>query len=424
MFDLDLAIRLAAAVSLGLLLGLERERVKAPETGFGGVRTFSLIALSGATALHAGRILELPWLAPLAFAALGALILASYVASSAKGEFGITTEVSALLAFVLGALCLEGQVQVAAAIAVLAVLLLTLKDALHRLAQRIEPLDVEATLRFAIIAVIVLPLLPDRSFGPPPLDALNPYNVGLMVVLISGLNFAGYLLVKGLGAEHGLGLTGLLGGLASSTALTLGFARRSRTEPAHSRALALGIVLAWTVMFARVIAEVAVVNRALLGRVGPAMGILAATGLVAGALLHRRSRRAPASTASLASGSNPLELATAIRFALLYAAISVGARLAQLHLGDAGLYVAGLLAGITDVDAITLSMANFAAAQPEAAPAAARTIGLAALSNTLAKCALAFALGAGPLRRALAPIAAALLAVGAAVVVLAGAVLG
>jgi uncharacterized membrane protein (DUF4010 family) len=232
-----------------------------------------------------------------------------------------------------------------------------------------------------------------------------------MVVLIAGLDLAGYAMVKVLGPEHGLGATGLLGGLVSSTALTLGFAQRSKEHPGQSRALALGILLAWTVMFVRVMAEVAAVNRALLPRVLPVVGALGAAGLAATALLHL-GRQPMAAKASVATPKNPLDLGVAIRFALLYASITLGARAAELYFGDIGLYAAGALAGLSDVDAITLAMANLAASSPEEAAVASRTIAIAALSNTAAKSALVFALGAAPLRRAMLPVAAALAAAG------------
>src|SRR6185503_2024213 len=148
----------------------------------------------------------------------------------------------------------------ASVVTVVCLLLLTLKDFLHRLARRVELADVEATLQFAVISVIILPLLPNQNFGPPPIDVINPYKIWLMVVLIAGLNFVGYVAVKVLGSEHGLGVTGVLGGLVSSTALTLSFSQRSRQEPKQATAFALAIVLAWTIMFLRVIVMVSVVD--------------------------------------------------------------------------------------------------------------------------------------------------------------------
>jgi uncharacterized membrane protein (DUF4010 family) len=421
-FDLELAWRLAAALSLGLLMGLEREFAQRgeEEVSFGGVRTFALISLSGAAAAYAADMSGQPLLILATFAGISGLVIVSYVVSSRQGALGMTTEVSALLSFVLGVLCLQGHVSAAAAIGVVAVLLLALKDALHNLASRMETRDVEAALRFALITAIVLPLLPDRTYGPPPLDVLNPYEIWLMVVLIAGLNFAGYVLVKLLGAEHGLGLTGLLGGLVSSTALSLGFAQRSKEEPGQSRALALGILLAWTVMFVRVIAEVAVVNPPLVRRMVPTAGALAVTGLAATWFLHRTRGRARGKAATATAPSkNPLELRMAIQFGLLYAAITLGARAAQHYFGEAGLYAAGALAGVSDVDAITLSMSNLAVNDPDSSDVAARTIEIAVLSNTAAKCAMVCVLGAPELRRVLLPIGVVLGVIGLAAMLLA-----
>jgi uncharacterized membrane protein (DUF4010 family) len=419
-FDLDLASRLAAALGLGLLLGLERERVKDPETGFAGVRTFALIALTGATAAYVEAAVEVPWLAAIAFAALGALIVVSHFAGAERGSMGITTEVSSLLAFVLGALCVWGQVSVAAAIGVAAVFLLALKDALHRLAERIEPADVTATLRFAIITVIVLPLLPDRGYGPPGLEVINPYEIWLMVVLISGLNFVGYILVKSIGAEHGLHVTGLLGGLVSSTAVTLGFAQRSKQEPRLSPALALGIALAWSVMFFRVVIEVALVNPRMALRLAPGMAVLGAAGLAVAYLMGRLARRG-AQRASVAARGNPFELGSAIRFGLLFGVVTFAAHAAQVWAGDTGLYLAGGLAGLTDVDAIALSMARLAHADPAKLGVATLTVTIAVLSNTLVKLGITVALGAPELRRRMLPIAGALAAAGAAAALAVGA---
>src|SRR5499427_7400525 len=218
MFDLDLALRFGAALGLGLLLGLERERKRDAELLFGGVRTFALIALLGAVGAFVERELHEGWLVLAAFIALSALVVVSYITTASRGELGITTEITALLAFIVGALCGWERIGVASVTTVVCLLLLTLKDFLHHLARRVELADVEATLQFAVISVIILPLLPNQSFGPPPIDVINPYKLWLMVVLIAGLNFLGYLLAQVLRSEHGVVLTGILGGLVSSTA--------------------------------------------------------------------------------------------------------------------------------------------------------------------------------------------------------------
>jgi uncharacterized membrane protein (DUF4010 family) len=232
-----------------------------------------------------------------------------------------------------------------------------------------------------------------------------------MVVLISGLNFASYLLVKIVGTEHGIGLTGLLGGLVSSTAVTLGFAQRSRQEPQQAAALALGILIAWTVMFFRVVVLVAAVNRAMAPQLGLAMAALGVPSLVICFLLWRRQRTAAGATVS--PGQNPFELGEAIRFGLLFGVITFVAKAAQVYLGDAGLYLAGAIAGLTDVDAIALSMAQLGLGDSSAAEVAAFTIVIAVASNTVVKTGMAGFLGAPSLRRIIIPAAAGILVVGA-----------
>jgi uncharacterized membrane protein (DUF4010 family) len=313
-------------------------------------------------------------------------------------------------------------VEIAAAISVAALLLLALKDALHRLAQRIETADVEATLKFAIITVIVLPLLPNQGYGPPALEVINPYQIWLMVVLIAGLNFVGYILVKVLGSEHGIGLTGILGGLVSSTAVTLGFAQRSRTEPGQSPALVLGMLLAWTLMFFRVLVEVGVVSRLLAARLAPGLSILGAASLAICFALWRRQR--DAAKASVGTVANPFELGHAVRFGLLFGAVTFATHAAQLYAGEAGVYATAALAGLNDVDAIALSMANLAAAQPDRAGVAARAVVIAVVSNTVMKFGYALWLGGPRLRRALAPVGAALGAAGLVAALVAGRVGG
>lgn len=408
---LELALRLAAALGLGVLIGLERERTQ-PETRFAGVRTFGLIALAGAMAAYVDHALARPALALALFAAVAGLVVVSAVITARQGDVGITTEVSALLAFVLGYLCVSGNVMLAAGLAVASGGVLALKQWLHNLARRIESADVEATLKFAIVTIIILPLVPNETYGPAPLDVINPYEMWWMVVLISGLNFASYILVKVVGAEHGIGLTGLLGGLLSSTAVSLGFAQRSRTQPEQARVFALAILVAWTVMFFRVVVLAAVVAPALAGRLALGLGGLGALSL--GIVLVLRGRRGSGERGSVSAGANPFELAQAIRFGVLFGVVTFAAKAAQLYLGDAGLYLAGALAGLTDVDAIVLSMSRLAQREPASLGAAARTVLIAVLANTLVKGAMAVFLGAASLRRLMLPITGVLIAAGGA----------
>ena len=411
MDDPDLALRFTVALGLGMLIGLERERSKSEEGG-AGVRTFALIALTGAIAGYLGKTLGLDWLALSIFFAVAALIIGQYVVTSLRGDPGITTEISALLAFLLGLLCAHGQLQLAAWVAVAMALLLALKGWLHQLASRINASDVEATLTFGIVTLIILPLVPDHNYGPPPFDVMNPYKIWLMVVLISALNFVSYLLIKIVGAEHGVGIAGLLGGMVSSTAVTLGFSQRSRQPGENASALALGIVLAWTVMFFRVVIMTSIINLDLGRRLAVAIGLLCVVSLGACYWLWRRHLQRE--RGEVKAGSNPFELDEAIKFGALFGVVVLIAKAAQVYLGDAGLYLAAAIAGLTDVDAITLAMANLTVSDAANLDAAARAIVIAVMANTLTKSGLAIGLGSPELRRTTLPISGLLLAAGIA----------
>jgi len=418
MMELNTAWEFGSALGLGVLIGLERQRTLDDSKTFAGVRTFSLVALFGAVSVYAGEISGLPWIFGLVFISVLALVMTAYHATATAGEIGATTEVSVLITFFIGCICAWGEVAIAGAITVVAMLMLALKGWLHDLAKRIEPSDVDATLKFAIITLIILPLVPNTNFGPEGLEVINPYKTWLMVVLIAGLNFVGYILVKVLGKEHGFGLTGLLGGLVSSTAVTLGFSQRSRVEPALTSVLALAIVLAWTVMYFRVVVEVGVVNFTLAKSLILGMLLMGAVSLVICLLLWRKGRSQE--TAEVDSGHNPFELGDAIKFGLLFAVVIFVASAAQAYFGNTGLYVAGALAGLTDVDAIALSMASLAQQDPASSGPAARTIVIAVISNTMVKCGMAIWLGAPSMRRAMIPITVALALAGAGAAYLVG----
>jgi uncharacterized membrane protein (DUF4010 family) len=418
MLELNTAWQLGAALGLGMLIGFERQRTLGQIESFAGVRTFSLVALFGAISVYASELSGSSWIVGLVFLAILALVVSSYKVTARKGDIGATTEVSVLITFFVGCLCAWEEVGIAGAITVITMLLLALKGWLHDLAKRIEPSDVEATLKFAIITLIILPLVPDTNYGPAGLEVINPYKTWLMVVLIAGLNFIGYILVKVVGREHGFGITGLLGGLVSSTAVTLSFSQRSRSQPAMASVLALAIVLAWTVMFFRVVVEVGVVNFSLAKTLTTGMLVMGAVSVLICVVLWRRGRSRE--TAEVESGHNPFELGDAIKFGLLFAVVVFVASAAQNYFGDTGLYLAGALAGLTDVDAIALSMADLAKQNPGSSAAAARTIVIAVISNTMVKCGMAIWLGAPTMRRTMIPITVAFALSGVAAAYLVG----
>jgi uncharacterized membrane protein (DUF4010 family) len=410
----ELLLRFGIALLIGILIGLEREyaRLKEEVRAFAGVRTFPLIALLGCSA---ALITDLTggWAFGVLLLLLGVLVAIAYAVDAIQGRVGLTSEVAATVVFICGALAYWNHLELAAALGVVTFGFLTLKPQLHNLAQRISSEDLYATLKFAIISLIVLPVLPNQTYGPPPFDAFNPYRTWLMVVFISGISFLGYVLIKVIGSRRGIGLTGLLGGLVSSTAVTLSFSERSQDHPDLARPFALAITLAWTMMFGRVIVEVAVLNRALLEALWLPMAAGMAAGLVFCAYYYLSQRTEEGSDVALA---NPFELGPAVKFGILYAVILVVAKAARFYFQDAGLYAAAAVAGLADVDAITLSMAELAGADGGIAiPTATRAVVLAAISNTIVKGGIALSIGAVTLRRALLPPLVAMLATSAVV---------
>ncbi len=391
-YELFASLGLAAAA--GLLIGLERERSRAEEGSaaafLGGVRTHPLLALGGGVATLAAREVG-PVAVAIPFGALVLFLGLSYAGEVREGRHrGLTSHAAFLLSFLLGVLALtqgvipslSHKIFAVASVAVVATVLLSAKPALHPLVRRVSTEDATGALAFLIVAVVVVPLLPDRAYGP--LQVLNPFQIGVLMVLISALSFVGYVASRLLGARRGLGITGLAGGLVSSTAVTLSMAGRARQRPEIAESAALAVMLASTVMFARVLVLVAFVNAPLTGRVALPMAAGLVGGLVATLVFWLRSGRQRTREETLEL-SNPFELGAAVQFALLFALILLGSKAATTFFGSAGTYAAGLLAGTTDVDAITLSAAKLAADGGLSPEVAATTIFLGTASNTLVK---------------------------------------
>lgn len=391
--------RFAAALLIGALIGLEREFVqqRSGEHEFGGIRTFSLMALLGAVAAYLtsdfGFIVFIA-----AYLGMILLLWASNLATAVRGiEEGITSEIAALLVPLLGAMVVWDYAAVAGAVGVITALILALKPRLHDLARGMSVADLRATLEFALISAVILPLLPNRGFGP--FGVLIPFQIWLLVVFVSGIGFFGYVLMKTLGTTQGVGLTGLLGGVVSSTATTVSFAGRSKINPALSAMLARGIILASMVMFPRVLIEVAVVNSSLLPSVAIPLGAMFVASLLIFFFMFRRKGEAESGEPANIEFSNPLRLQTAVTFGLVFAVVLVIVRAANEYFGSTGVYLASMLTGITDVDSITLTVSELAlnrALSPEVASIA---IVIASLMNTAAKGVMALVLGSSHLRR-------------------------
>ena len=387
--SLEAAWQLLGAMLCGALIGMQREFVGQRDTrpSFAGVRTLTLIALLGALATQLGE--RLGWWVPcIAFIGLVVLVSISHVLREADDP-GLTTEVVSLLTFLVGMTMVEGAAQIAVAVTIVMTGLLSIKKPLHEFARRLSEADVNATLKFALVSLVILPLLPNQTFGP--YGVLNPYSIWLMVVLISGISFLGYILIQLAGPTRGLALTGLLGGLVSSTAVTLSAAQRSRAGEGVTGPLAVSALVASAVLFPRTLIVVAVVNPKFLLTVGWAVAGMGLVSACASVLLARRVRHGGPSKPAL-EFTNPFLLREAVRFGVLFAVVLVVVQLAQQFLGAAGLYLAGAAAGVTDVDPITLSMARMTAAGTPALLAA-RTIVVAIMANTVVKCAILWLFG-------------------------------
>jgi uncharacterized membrane protein (DUF4010 family) len=400
--QLDLLVfrNFAIALAIGALVGLEREKKKELEgdIGVGGLRTFILIAMTGAVGGWMSQVVGSPWILVAALLAVAAGVVAGYVVQGLRNPrfYGMTTEVAAVVVCLLGSACMLGYPEVAIALGIATSAVLAFKEPLHRLVARIGTEDIYAGVKLLIASFIVLPLLPDRTVDP--WGAINPYKLWLLVVLISAISLVGYVAVRWLGPGRGTAVTGLAGGIVSSTAVTLTFAKQSRSEPHEASTLSLGILIAWLVMAVRIVVLVAIVDVTLVPTIlPPLVGAAVATLAMAG-LAWRQSVTEATAHPQEVPLKNPFSLTEAIKFALFFAAVLLVVRLVELYAPGRGFYAVAALAGLTDVDAITLSMTRYAGESGDARTAA-LAIAIGALSNTLVKGGYVVALGAPALRR-------------------------
>lgn len=380
----DLSLKLATALAIGLLIGSERgwyDRDKRDGSRVAGIRTFSLIGLLGGVAALI-EPQQPPWLLAAALLAVTVLVVAAHLQDVRKDQdVGVTTAFAMLLCFVLAAWACRGRPLPAIGLTVVVMALLSSKPLLHRWLGRVQPQEFFSTIKLLVISLVLLPLLPNKGYGP--WQALNPYWIWWMVVLISSLSFAGYLAVRLLGQKKGILLTAVAGALVSSTAVTLSLARQARLQQRY-RLLAAAALLASAIMCVRVLVEVAVVHSALLRQLWPLLLSLMA-GLLAGALwLWLRPDNGAAESSAGLELKNPLQLAMALQFGLLLALVLVLAKAMNAWFGQQGLYALALISGLVDVDAISLSLAR-SARQGLPAEAASLAIVLACVSNTLVK---------------------------------------
>lgn len=390
---------LAIALALGLLIGLERgwrERDAGEGERVAGIRTFALLGLLGGSVMMLAR--ESSLLLPAAFLGLALLLVVAHRYEVRRdNDAGITTMVAALLTFALGALVVAGFALVAVAVAVISVFILDAKTRLHGWLTRLSESELLAIFKLLLISVVALPLLPNRGFGPG--GVLNPFEIWWLVVLIAALSSVGYFAMRLVGTGRGLLLTGALGGLASSTALTLSFARLHRRSPALVAPLSVGILLACAMMFPRVWIETVLVAPELApGLVAP---LLVMTLLPAASLFFVTSGPASQTSRPAEALSNPFEMRTALQFGLLLTAVMLLSHFGREIFGDLGVYIVAIIAAVGDVDAITLSMARQSSRGLDA-EVAQRAIVLSAAVNTVTKGVIAALVGGAHLWRSVA----------------------
>ncbi|MCA3217289.1 MAG: MgtC/SapB family protein [Burkholderiales bacterium] len=393
--NLDLALSLLISAGIGLLVGLERERN--PHTK-AGLRTFTLIALAGSLTTLIGSATGSAWIAAVALAVIGISLAGAYFVDPATkaDDSGTTTVVAALVVFCLGMLIAVGERLLAVALGVGMTALLHFKVELEGVARRLTPTDLRSILQFAAVSAIVLPLLPDRAFGP--YGVLNPFRIWLMVVLISGISLAGYVAWRLTLGRAGVLLTGLLGGLVSSTATTLVAARTARRGTQPASAALLAILLANGTMFARVLLIAAVVAPAVALRSLPALAPALLLAALAALWQWRAAGREPpalppARRTAQTEYRMPTHLPAALLFAGCYALVLLVGAWAADRIGPQGFLGLAFVSGLTDVDAITLTALQLFNSGSIDRAAAASGIALAVGANVLLKAGLVWAVG-------------------------------
>jgi uncharacterized membrane protein (DUF4010 family) len=375
------------ALGLGLLVGLQREWV---QNRVAGIRTFALLSLFGALCGLLGLVYG-GWVVAAALIAFVSVVIIGHLAEMKNQEpdSGLTTEMAMLVMFATGIITIHGHRLIAVVIAGSVMVLLQSKKPLHAMVRRIGEDDLREIARLVLLGLVILPALPNREMGY--LDVLNPFAIWLMVVLIVGISLAAYLVGKFLGGTKGTALTGVLGGLISSTATTASLARRSRDHGACGISLAAITLIASAIVFVRVIAEVAIAAPAhLQSMLPPLLAMMFWFGLVS-IIAHRISEK---SGKHVADESPPSELKSAVIFGLLYAVVLLVVAAAREHFGDSGLYIAAAISGLTDMDAITLSTSRLVSTASLDTSTAWRMIIVAGMVNILFKAGLVLVLGA------------------------------
>lgn len=386
----DLVTRLAVALAIGLLVGLERGwKTRDEESGqrVAGFRTFALSGLLGGVAAALSQLSDPIVLAAISLGYFGALAAFYWLEAKLEGVLSVTSVVAGALTFALGAYAMLGELSVAIGVAVAMTLLLALREQLHKWVQSLTWEEIRSALILLAMTFLLLPVLPRQPVDP--WGVLNPYEIWLFAIMIAAISFGGYVAIRAFGDRLGVLMAAAAGGLASSTAATLSLARMGRDDPASARLISAGILIAGLVMALRVGVVAALLNSALIPSLaGPIGGLTLA--MAAGAALLLLTGRRDGRTPKLEI-SSPLDLATALRLAGFIAVVTIAVELARRWLGSGAVLAVAALSGVADVDAVTVSMARQSGGT--GLDIAALAIIAAVAVNTVSKAVLAVVVG-------------------------------
>lgn len=375
------------SLAIGLLIGLERERTPSAKAG---LRTFALVSLFGTLIALLADKSGTVWLLIAGLLAVAAMIVAAYINTPTENNDPGTTTVAALLiCYALGVLVWYGMSTLSVMLAIATTILLYLKPELQGLSKRLARRDLVSILQFSVLSFVILPILPNQNYGP--YDAFNPYQAWMMVVLISGLSLAGYIALRWTGQRYGAPLLGFLGGLVSSTATTLVYAKHSKLNEGMLRLSAVVILIASQVVLVRLVVVSGIVSPGILKQLAPVMGMGLLFGLIA--TLYNWKRMKNTGELPLPETTNPTEIHTALTFGLLFVVVLFFSAWLSDIAGSSGLYIVSIISGLTDVDAITLSSLRLFHLEKLSSEQAVISISLAFLSNMLFKFGMAASIG-------------------------------
>lgn len=392
----DFIIRLFVAIGIGAIIGLEREHaaIKEKTESFAGIRTFIMVLVLGFLGGLTYYVFS-PWVYFSIILVVGILTGVSYWIKATGGDVGTTTEFTVLIGFLLGTFSFSGYITISLMITVVVVVMLSSKPKLHLFIGKITEDELYDFIRYVVIALLVFPFLPDKNYGPN--NILNPREIGWVVILTSGLGFIGYLLMKFLGAKRGILLSGIIGGLVSSTAVTWVFAKKSKENESHSHSCAIAILAAASIMIIRVLVWIFVFNKALFNTCWLAflLVFLAAIGVTVFLYSKQNGKE---KTDTTIRQNKPLDLQGAIIFGIIYLVVLLFVNYANEHLGEKGLFISSGIAGLSDIDAITITISKLAGTSLDYSLAA-KAVMIATLSNTVVKMAIGIWAGSITLRK-------------------------